>query len=193
MEAPKLFLTDYASYNEGTQFEFGHWVDLTDFTDAEEFFDYIREHFEKCDNESTLPCGTPREEIMFTDYAFFPALLYGESLSTEEVQKIYDYIEIFKDYDIDDPESLIELWNEYCSECKNGEDEVYENDDDFFETYFAGRITDAVRAAKQGEYNFSDPYVCFNGYANLDSMDSYKLAQHIEIDEIINYKLGISN
>lgn len=34
---PKLFLTDYASYNNGTQFQFGHWVDLTDFSDATEF------------------------------------------------------------------------------------------------------------------------------------------------------------
>lgn len=37
-ESPKLFLTDYASYNEGKQFEFGHWVDLSQFSDADEFY-----------------------------------------------------------------------------------------------------------------------------------------------------------
>jgi hypothetical protein len=35
--APQIFLTDYASYNNGTQFEFGHWVDLSEFSDADEF------------------------------------------------------------------------------------------------------------------------------------------------------------
>ena len=32
----KIFLTDYASYNNGTQFEFGHWVELNDFNDEDE-------------------------------------------------------------------------------------------------------------------------------------------------------------
>lgn len=34
----KIFLTDYASYNNGTQFEFGHWVELNDFNDEEKDF-----------------------------------------------------------------------------------------------------------------------------------------------------------
>jgi hypothetical protein len=41
----KLFLTDYASYNEGSQFEFGHWVDLTEFSDSSDFLDYIKTTF----------------------------------------------------------------------------------------------------------------------------------------------------
>ena len=31
-ETQPKFLTDYASYNNGTQFEFGHWVNLEDFS-----------------------------------------------------------------------------------------------------------------------------------------------------------------
>jgi hypothetical protein len=48
----KLFLTDYASYNNGTQFEFGHWVDLTDFADAEDFLEYVKNHFKEADKKS---------------------------------------------------------------------------------------------------------------------------------------------
>jgi len=54
---PKLFLTDYASYNNCSQFEFGHWVDLSQFADEIEFSDYITEHFEEADRKSPLPCG----------------------------------------------------------------------------------------------------------------------------------------
>ena len=62
MDKGKIFLTDYASYNNGTQFEFGHWVDLNKFDDVEELNDYIQEHFENADNESPLDdFGSTRE------------------------------------------------------------------------------------------------------------------------------------
>ena len=52
MNKGKIFLTDYASYNNGTQFEFGHWVDLDQFDDADELNDYIEDHFEQADKKS---------------------------------------------------------------------------------------------------------------------------------------------
>jgi len=64
--SPRIFLTDYNSYNNGTQFQFGHWVDLTQFSDEKEIRDYINDHFEECDKKS--PLSSPREEIMITDY-----------------------------------------------------------------------------------------------------------------------------
>jgi hypothetical protein len=77
----KIFLTDYASYNNGTQFEFGHWVDLADFNDADELNDYIVNHFAECDE--TSPLDSPREEIMITDFEGFPEEFYSESMSFE--------------------------------------------------------------------------------------------------------------
>tara|TARA_R110000765_G_scaffold230132_4_gene333595 strand:+ start:832 stop:1392 length:561 start_codon:yes stop_codon:yes gene_type:complete len=77
---PSIFLTDYASYNEGTQFEFGHWIDLTDFNDSDELNKYITNHFKKADKKSPIDSyGTEREEIMITDYENFPKSLYCES------------------------------------------------------------------------------------------------------------------
>ena len=71
----KLFITDYASYNNGTQFEFGHWVDLTTFNDADEFMQYVSDHLKQADEDSPLLCETKREEPMYTDYEGFPKSL----------------------------------------------------------------------------------------------------------------------
>jgi hypothetical protein len=49
-----------AAGNNGTQFEFGHWVDLSDFSDSEELNEYIINHFQECDEKPF----SPREEIM---------------------------------------------------------------------------------------------------------------------------------
>lgn len=83
---PRIFLTDYASYNNGTQFEFGHWVDLTDFSNEDELNDYIRDHFAECDEKSPLDeFGSIREEIMITDFEGFPREFYSESMSFEDL------------------------------------------------------------------------------------------------------------
>ena len=94
----KLFLTDYASYNNGTQFEFGHWVDLTEFSDTLEFMDYINDHFKRADKIS--PLDSPREEIMFTDYEDLPETLYYETLNLHQLDTIFMYI------DLDDNEKV---------------------------------------------------------------------------------------
>lgn len=91
----KLFLTDYASYNEGSQFEFGHWVNLTEFSDSSDFLEYIQNHFKECDKKS--PLDSPREEIMFTDYEDLPDRLYSESLSVNELDALFMYINL-EDY-----------------------------------------------------------------------------------------------
>lgn len=91
---PKLFLTDYASYNNGTQFEFGHWVDLSDFSNADDFQEYIKNHFKEADEKSPLPCGTPREETMFTDFEGMPRALYSESMSTKEMENLFEFLSL---------------------------------------------------------------------------------------------------
>lgn len=65
--------------------------------------------------------------------------------------------------------------------------EAYENDEDFFETYFHGRIDEAVRAVCYGNYKYTDEYVRFNAYGNLESCDEYEILEEMKdnIDEII--------
>jgi hypothetical protein len=90
---PQIFLTDYASYNNGTQFEFGHWVDLTDFSDADELREYIKNHFAECDK--TSPLYSPREEYMYTDFEGFPEQLYSEC--GMDFDKLFEYLELDED------------------------------------------------------------------------------------------------
>jgi|GEM_PF-605812 len=182
-DTPRVFLTDYASYNEGTQFEFGHWVDLTDFSDFDELQDYITDHFAECDEKSPLKCGSSREETMYTDYENFPSFLYSESGMTEDdFDKIIAYGEIKEQFD----NSPIGMHNRYCSEANCMDDYIYDNDEDFFEEYFSTK-DEAVRAVMYGDYNYSDDHVQFNGYGNLESFGESQ-APVIE-DDVINFFL----
>lgn len=67
---------------------------------------------------------------------------------------------------------LVNIHNEYCQSCNYSDDEIFINDEDFFNTYFENDVLGAVRAASYGEFNYSHKYVKFNGYGNLDSFNN---------------------
>jgi len=173
-------LTDYASYNNGTQFEFGHWVELSQFSDADELQEYISNHFAECDKKS--PLDSPREETMITDFEGFPEEFYSESGCNWE--KIFKYIEI--DWENKSDDEKISLWNEYCSEQCN-EDEIYVFDDEFFEIFFNNKPMEAARAASFGEVNWSDEYISFNGYGNLKSLSESQAINAIDEAALIEW------
>ena len=90
LDNPCLFVTDYASYNEGIQFRHGHWVDLTEFEDADNFSEYLTNFMDYC----TKKDGELREEVMFTDFSSFPRSLYGECMSFADLEKLFDFIHL---------------------------------------------------------------------------------------------------
>lgn len=51
----------------------------------------------------------------------------------------------------------------------------YYNDDDFFAMAFGTNVLDAVRAVCYGNYKYSDDYVRFDAYGNLESANSYEI------------------
>ena len=53
--------------------------------------------------------------------------------------------------------------------------EYWDNDEEFFNTFFYNNPTEAVRSAYYGDYNYCDKYVRFNGYMNLESFNDYEL------------------
>lgn len=66
--------------------------------------------------------------------------------------------------------------------------EVHEFDDDFFNTYFEGKPMEAVQRAFFGEIsNWSDEYIRFNGYGNLESVSDYAYNEELleNRDELI--------
>ena len=181
--SPRIFLTDYNSYNNGTQFQFGHWVDLTQFSDEKEIRDYINDHFEECDKKS--PLSSPREEIMITDYEGFHSYFYSESMSIEIMDTIRQFYEKYGD--MDNIGQWLEIHNEYCSES-NMDSYIHENNEDFFNLMFSS-ADEAVRAAIFGDYNYHDDYVCFNGYGNLKSLNEYNLDNMIDKDVLIEWMI----
>ena len=67
-----------------------------------------------------------------------------------------------------------------------------ENDEDFFETYF-GTKDEVARAICYGDYNYTDDFVRFNAYGNLESASKYQVEEEIENyrEEIIEHYLEL--
>ena len=169
-----IFLTDYASYNNGTQFEFGHWVNLDEYSDAEELSAYISQHFKEADKKSPLDeWGSKREEIMITDYEGFPEILYSESgCDFEKIYGLFDYMDNKGLENLENEEdNLLNLWNEYDSENAKSENNIYSFDDENL-AMLAG--TDPMRIFSAGVsavINWGDNYLYFDGYGNIRSTD----------------------
>jgi hypothetical protein len=70
-----------------------------------------------------------------------------------------------------DNDSLITIHNQYCHVEKYYDDEIFINDEEFFNTFFHNAADEAVRATFYGDYNYSHDYVKFNGYGNLESFN----------------------
>lgn len=80
---------------------------------------------------------------------------------------------------------LVSINNQYCQNNNMSDDEVYVNDEDFFETFFATKL-DAVRSVAYWEYNYTHDYVRFNWYGNVESFESYNVSDMVETPENIS-------
>ena len=94
------------------------------------------------------------------------------------VESIVEYLEGLNNNE------LMNAHNTKCEEYNDMDSQVFDNDEEFFEMFFDGRTQDLLRALQYGDHRYSDAYICFNGYANLDSFDS--LALHVDLYEIAN-------
>ena len=53
--------------------------------------------------------------------------------------------------------------------------EYWNNDEEFFNTFFYNNPMEAVRSSYYGNYNYCDNWVKFDGYGNLKSVNDYGL------------------
>lgn len=83
-----------------------------------------------------------------------------------------------------DENELIQLNNTYCQNISS-EDEVWANDEEFFNIFFENKTNEALRAAYFGDYNWSHNYVKFNGYGNLESFDYFEVKDLCESVEVM--------
>jgi len=166
--AAKLYVGTYAKYNNSSIA--GDWLTLSDYSDVEEFLAACAE----------LHADEEDPEYMFQDYEGFPKFLYSESLSGSDLEKLFEYVAIQDDLINAD---WLSLHNDYCMSAGDPDNQIYTFDDEFFEMAFSGEPMKAARAASFGTLNWSDDYITFNGYGNLESISD--IESYIEMDEII--------
>lgn len=72
--------------------------------------------------------------------------------------------------------------------------EFYDNDEEFFETFFKDRL-ELARAICYGDYNYNDGYVRFDGYGNLESISEHDMMELLEdsIEEIVENLMQYKN
>lgn len=102
--------------------------------------------------------------------------MYNKTTVLRTQEAVMEYLEGL------DNSELVSIHNEYCQSGRNSDDEIWSNDEEFFDTFFSGKVMEAVRAVAYGEYSYSDDYVMFNGYANLESFNDP--TDHIDLDAI---------
>lgn len=191
MKDPKIFITDYASYNEGSQFKFGHWINLKDYNDADELMEYIKNHFAEADEKSPLESGGQREELMITDFEGFPKELYSESMGFEQFDKIYRLIDWMQENGLESLENerdnLLDLWNDYVREHNSGDNEIFSFDDETMSMLFGDDPMEAFMAGVNAEINFLDNYLKLDGYGNIISLNdpSTQIDETVLIDYIL--------
>ena len=78
---PRLYVGTYAKYNNGSID--GKWLDLNDYSNAEEFYDACSE----------LHSDEDDPEFMFQDFEGFPSDMYSESGDVSDIYKLIDFVE----------------------------------------------------------------------------------------------------
>ena len=128
----RVYVGTYGKYNNGSLF--GAWLDLSDYSDKEEFYEACRELHK--DEEDA--------EYMFQDWENVPECLIGESWISENFFTLRDAVEDLGDTEQEeDADDLIKAFqDEYIGQYDDEEDfatqivaECYELPD-FAETYF---------------------------------------------------------
>ena len=63
----------------------------------------------------------------------------------------------------------------------------YENDEDFFVTFYSDDVMEAVRAVCYGKYIFTDDYVRIDAYGNLQSASGLEVEEELSgyVDDFI--------
>lgn len=93
---PAIYVGTFAKYNNGNLS--GQWVNLTDFTDVDEFIDYCNElHADEID-----------PEFMFQDYEYIPQKMIADSYLDPEIFEAIEKI---------DPVKNPDAWEQFIKWC----------------------------------------------------------------------------
>lgn len=124
----RVYVGTYAKYNNGSIY--GKWLDLSDYSDKEEFYEACRE----------LHSDEPDPEYMFQDWENIPSSLIGESYMSDN---LFEVIEAVSELDENDAEAF-SLW------LNNGSHDIDTDDID--------GLIDSFREDYQGAYKDEEDY-----------------------------------
>lgn len=164
----RIYVGTYAKYNEGSIF--GKWMDLSDYSDSEEFYNACRE----------LHSNEEDPELMFQDWENIPLALIGESSLADNIFEIIEAVSnlnetqqeafgVWLNYtshniasgDIDD--LILSFEDEYQGANKDEEDFAYEIVEECYDLpEFAKTYFDYEKFARDlfiGDYYYEDGYV----------------------------------
>ena len=75
----------------------------------------------------------------------------------------------------------LSIFNKYCCEHGDPDKEIHSFDEEFFDVYFPDHPMEAARATFFGKIeSWSDDYIKFNAYGNLESMNEYDVLEEID-------------
>ncbi|NMV53543.1 antirestriction protein ArdA [Lactobacillus reuteri] len=111
---------------------------------------------------------------------------YEAPFKIDEYDNLYALNELAEA--LEDYETIEDVYKDLDDREATGCEDVYDFDDDFFDTMFMDK-TEIARATFFGEIqNWLDPYIYFNGVGNLASMNEYQYQEMLNnhASEIIN-------
>lgn len=144
----RIYCGTYHKYNSGSLK--GEWIDLTDFADKDEFYEYCAE----------LHSDEDDPEFMFQNYEHPD--IFGDMISEGGMDdQVFKMIEFFKNEGIDPDEDFLTLLSRW------GDSYVTEDPDELLPE---DRM-ECFRLGCHSSFNWSDTYFRFDGCGNIESTD----------------------
>jgi antirestriction protein len=119
-DTPKIYVADLEAYNNGRLS--GVWLDLTDYSDADELMDAINDFLKT----------TGGEEYAVHDYENLPRSMYSEYMGVRDFEEIYEMLDLAKENDLP-LDVVMEVVSQFDRSALDEYTGVYDSEQDFAE------------------------------------------------------------
>lgn len=158
---PSVYVGTFSKYNNGSLD--GEWVDLTQFSDRDEFYEYCRELHKDEDDP----------EFMFQDWEYIPDGMIGESWIEES---FWDLIPFYKEYGYD-------LVHDVMNDCNLTDADEFESAMQNASIYYTDSVSDAVQMFCEEVGETDNPEWCARYF------DMEKWGRDIRLNGDLDYEL----
>lgn len=152
-DTPKIYVADLEAYNNGRLS--GVWLDLTDYSDADELMDAINDFLKT----------TGGEEYAIHDYENLPRSMYSEYMGARDFAELYEMMDLAKEKDLP-LDVVMEIVSQFDRSALDEYTGVYDSEQDFAE-----QLVDDLG----GIQNFND----FEYYLEISDTDRRLLSQEM--------------